>query len=110
MPDSINHHADMLRQCVVMGGYVEIQQPGCESPETVFSGQLLIMQPPDHSARNAIRQARQRALTAAAVEDGNMATAGRYAAEEVTLIIAAWARTLDNIERGGGCVTYRARS
>lgn len=109
MPDSINHHADMLRQCVAMGGSVEIQEAGCDSPETVFAGQLLITPLPNHADRKAILQARQRTLIAAATEDGNLATAGRHAVEETTLIIAAWARMFDSLERGGGNVSYRAR-
>lgn len=110
MPDSIAHHAQMLRQCVAMGGSIEIQQAGCDSPDAVPAAQILTMPIQDHAARQAIRQARARALVAAAVTEGSPATAGRHVTEEVTLIIGAWARVLDGIERGGGAVTYRARS
>ena len=92
-----------------MGGYVEIHEPGCDSPTPTFAGQLLITPLPDHNGRQALRQARQRALIVAAAADDNPATAGRCAIEEVTLIIAAWARVFDSIERGGGSISYRAR-
>lgn len=110
MPDSTSHHADSLRQCIAIGGSVEVQQAGCDSPETLFAGQLLMTGAPDPVARHAIRRARQRALIAAAAADGDMAAAGRLAAEEATLIIDAWASAFAALERAGGHVAYRTRA
>lgn len=98
----------MLRQCIAMAGTVEIHQAGCDTPDSVFAGQLLVSTIPDHTARNAIRQAQQRALMAAAVENPDLAAAGRHAAEQASLIIAAWGRVFEDIERHGGSVSYRA--
>lgn len=108
MQDAIAHHTRMLRQCAALAGTVEIMQAGCDSPTSMFIGQLLISTVPDHAARNAIRQAQQRALIAAAIEDSDHAAAGRHAAEQAALIITAWAKVFVEIERGGGSVSYRS--
>ena len=47
---------------------------------------------------------------AAAVETPDLAAAGRHAAEQASLIIAAWARVFEDIERRGGSIAYRAVS
>lgn len=107
MPDSINHHAALLRQTISMHGSVEIQEAGCDSPSTLAAAEILTTPLQDHTARHALRQARARTLVIAAVNWDDPAAVGRCAIEEASLVIVAWARTFVAIENRGGHVSYR---
>jgi len=107
--EQLEHHAQQLRLCVSMGGSVEIHEPGCDEPKAIVAAALLAMSPQDISGRHAIRLARQRTLAAAADAAASPSRLARLIQDEVALLAAAHAKSLSDIERAGGSVTYRVQ-
>ncbi len=110
MLDSIDHHADMLRQAIALGGAIEIQEVGTDSSVCVPAGDLLTTPLNDRTAYHAIRRARSRTLLAAAAINADVASVGQKAVDEASIILAAWARSLADIEARGGQISYRGNA